>query len=45
MNRNQIDSSDDPPPILGTWKRLYALVLVTLCVVVLVIYVIGRVFS
>ncbi len=48
MSRNQPPSagaSEAPPPILGTWPRLYALVLGTLVVVVLLLYGLSRVYS
>lgn len=41
------DASPDaaPPPILGSWPRMYALVLGTLVVVVLLLYGLSRVYS
>ena len=35
---------EEPPPILGSWNRLYALVLGTLAVVVALLTVITRVY-
>ncbi|MGH9671759.1 MAG: hypothetical protein ACRD44_01135 [Bryobacteraceae bacterium] len=35
----------EPPPILGSWRRLYAAVLVYLTVLILLFYVFGRAFS
>ena len=32
------DVPDDPPPFLGTWRRVYAAVLVYLCFVVAGLY-------
>jgi len=29
---------EDPPPFLGTWKRLYAAVIVYTCVLILALY-------
>jgi hypothetical protein len=36
------DSESDPPPLLGRWRNVYALVLVELAVVVLVLYLLTR---
>jgi hypothetical protein len=36
---------DEPPPILGSWQRMYELVLVTLLVVVLVLAFLTRVYT
>jgi hypothetical protein len=36
---------DDPPPILGTWKRLYTFVLCWLAVVILLFYAFTRFFA
>jgi hypothetical protein len=33
------------PPVLGTWKRLYALVLGMLLLDILLFYAFGRIFS
>jgi hypothetical protein len=36
MSLNEPAEKDDPPPILGTWPRLYTLVLIELaCVIAL----------
>ena len=32
------DVPDDPPPFLGTWRRVYAAVLIYLCLVVAGLY-------
>jgi hypothetical protein len=37
--------SDDPPPFLGTWKRLYAAVLVYLALLIFLFYVFTRTFE
>jgi len=36
---------EDPPPVLGRWGRLYALVLLNLALCIILFYVFGRVFS
>jgi len=36
---------EDAPPILGTWNRLYALVLIELGLCILLFYLFERVFS
>ena len=33
------DVADEPPPFLGTWKRVYAGVLIYLAVIIAVFYV------
>jgi len=36
---------DEPPPILGSWRRLYALVLAWLFVIILLLGALTRAFS
>jgi hypothetical protein len=36
---------DEPPPILGTWPRLYTAVLVYLVVLIVLFYWFGRAWS
>ena len=36
---------EEPPPILGTWRRLYTAVLVYLAVLIVLFYVFTRVFN
>lgn len=36
---------EDPPPILGTWRRLYAAVLGWLIFLIVVFYIFARRFS
>lgn len=36
---------DDPPPFLGTWRRVYAAVLVYLAALIALFYVFMRIFS
>ena len=36
---------DEPPPILGTWSRVYAAVLIYLAIVVTLFYVFTRSFA
>lgn len=36
---------EDAPPVLGTWNRLYALVLIELALCILLFYLFERVFS
>jgi len=36
---------EEPPPILGRWSRLYALVLIGLALCILLFYVFEQVFS
>ncbi len=35
---------DDPPPFLRTWKRVYAAVLIYLCVLIAVFYLFTRAY-
>ena len=37
--------TEAPPPILGAWGRLYALVLIELALCILLFYLFERVFS
>jgi hypothetical protein len=36
---------EEPPPILGTWRRLYTAVLVYLAVLIVLFYVFTRAFD
>jgi hypothetical protein len=36
---------EEPPPILGTWRRLYTAVLVYLAVLIVLFYVFTRAFN
>ena len=36
---------EDPPPILKTWKRLYAAVLINLAVLIALFYVFTKAFE
>jgi hypothetical protein len=36
---------DEPPPILGSWNRLYAVVLGWLALLILLFYIITGIFS
>ena len=38
-------AEDEPPPILGTWRRIYILVLCYLAMLVAGFYVFTRVFA
>jgi hypothetical protein len=37
--------SEEPPPILGTWRRLYAAVIIYLAVLIVLFYVFTRAFN
>jgi hypothetical protein len=39
------DDPDDPPPIFGTWPRLYTFVLVFLVVLIALFYAFTRAYS
>jgi hypothetical protein len=36
---------DEPPPFLGTWRRIYMAVLVYLCVIIAAAYLFTRAFQ
>jgi hypothetical protein len=36
---------DPPPPLLGTWRRIYILVLVYLALLIFAFYIFTRVFD
>jgi hypothetical protein len=36
---------DEPPPVLGSWRRIYIFVLVYLAFLVLVFYIFTRAFA
>lgn len=36
---------DDPPPFLGTWRRVYVAVLIYLVVLILLFYGFTRIFA
>ncbi|MGA2268699.1 MAG: hypothetical protein ABSH44_09545 [Bryobacteraceae bacterium] len=38
------DVPDEPPPFLGTWRRVYAAVLIFLCVIIAGLYLFTRAF-
>ena len=38
------EAHDDPPPFLGTWRRVYAAVLVYLCLIILACYLFTRAY-
>jgi hypothetical protein len=38
------DVPDEPPPFLGTWKRVYTAVLVYLVVVIAAAYLFARIY-
>jgi hypothetical protein len=41
----QIPMPDEPPPFLGSWRRIYAIVLVYLGLLIAVFYAFTRAFS
>jgi hypothetical protein len=38
-------TDDEPPPILGSWQRLYALVLAWLLVVIIALWIVTRAYA
>lgn len=44
-NRNPEEMPDDPPPFLGTWPRVYTVVLLYLAALIVVFYLFMRAFT
>jgi hypothetical protein len=40
-----VNQSDESPPILGTWRRIYIIILIYLAFIIAVFYVFTRVFA
>jgi hypothetical protein len=36
------DPADEPPPLLGSWRRVYGVVLIELAISVLLLYALAR---
>ena len=45
MSAPELPDPTDKPPILGSWRNLYALVLVTWALLVLVFFLITRAYA
>ena len=45
MNEPQRTVADEPPPFLGTWKRVYTVVVIYLACVIAVFYVFTKSFE
>ena len=45
MPRDRAEMPDGPPPFLGTWPRVYTVVLVYLAALIVVFYAFTRYFS
>jgi hypothetical protein len=45
MPPNRAEMPDDPPPFLGTWRRVYSAVLAYLAVLIFLSYAFTRYFS
>ena len=45
LEKEQRENSEEPPPILSSWRRLYTLVLASLVAYILIFYIVTRVFS
>ncbi|MBI1788564.1 MAG: hypothetical protein HYR60_13565 [Acidobacteria bacterium] len=45
MTPDRREMPDDPPPILGTWRRVYSTVVVYLVLLIALFYVFTRTFS
>lgn len=43
--RDSASEKDEPPPILGSWKRVYIVVLLSLALVITALYAFSRYFS
>lgn len=42
---NQIDPNDETPPILGSWSRIYAVVLVLHVLLIILFYFFSRAYA
>lgn len=45
MHPNRERMPDEPPPFLGTWRRIYTLVLAYLALLITTFYIFTRIFS
>lgn len=45
MTPNRDEMPDEPPPFLGSWRRIYTLVLLYLLLIIAGAYVFMRVFA
>jgi len=45
MSADRAEMPDEPPPFLGTWRRIYALIVLYLAGVVLLSYLFTRAYS
>jgi hypothetical protein len=45
MATDRAHIADEPPPFLGTWRRVYTAVLIYLACLIAVFYVFTRMFS
>jgi hypothetical protein len=45
LEDKQREVRDEPPPILSSWNRLYALVLASLAAYIILFYIVTRIFS
>jgi len=45
MHPNRERMPDEPPPFLGTWRRIYTLVLAYLALLITAFYIFTRIFS
>lgn len=39
------DAPDEPPPFLGSWRRIYVAVVIYLAIVIFAFYLFGRAFT
>lgn len=45
MSDNSFQSSDEPPPFLGSWRRIYVAVLIYLAAIIGLFAAFGRAFT
>lgn len=45
MHPNRERMPDEPPPFLGSWRRIYTLVLAYLALLITTFYIFTRIFS
>jgi hypothetical protein len=45
MNENLKDTSEDKPPFLGSWSKIYSVVLIELIILITLFYLFTKEFS
>jgi hypothetical protein len=45
MPQDRAEMPDEPPPVLGTWPRVYTAILIYLAALIVLFYAFTRIFS